>query len=178
MIERKTAKLIRKIKKGNQQAFKQLYDLYADYSLRTAYAITNNTSDAADIVQETFIKVYRNIDSYDIEKPFKPWFYRILVNESNRFLKKKSKEAISIESEQLLDFLNQQVEEPIDNRDVTSALKQLDEKHRTALILKYLNGFTEKEIAEIFELNVNTVKSRLYQGRQRLKRMLGGVKDE
>ncbi|MGJ9458314.1 RNA polymerase sigma factor [Oceanobacillus sp. CF4.6] len=171
-------RLIKKIKKGNQQAFKKLYDIYADYSLRTAYAITNNNSDASDIVQETFIKVYRNIDSFDIKKPFQPWFYQILVNESRRYMKKKSKEAISMENERLLDRLNHQIEEERDFEQLESAMEQLDEHHRTVLILKYLNGFSEKDIAEVLELNVNTVKSRLYKARQQLKAVIGGVADE
>ncbi|WP_085993923.1 RNA polymerase sigma factor [Oceanobacillus senegalensis] len=178
MQDRKTVKLIKKVKKGNQQSFKQLYDLYADYSLRTAYGITGNISDAADIVQETFIKVYRHIDSYDSEKPFKPWFYRILINESRRLLKKRSKDAISVESEQMLDSLHGHETNQLDLDSLHDAIEQLDAKHRTIIILKYLNGFKEKEIAEIFDMNVNTVKSRLYQARQRLKEILGGGKLE
>ncbi|MDY7045959.1 sigma factor [Virgibacillus sp. M23] len=67
MVDKET-RLIKKIKKGNHQAFKKLYDRFADYSLRTAFAITKNQSDASDIVQETFIRVYRNIDSYDMSR--------------------------------------------------------------------------------------------------------------
>ncbi|WP_249869435.1 RNA polymerase sigma factor [Oceanobacillus saliphilus] len=171
-------KLIKKIKKGNQQAFKKLYDRYADYSLRTVYAITNNTSDASDIVQETFIKVYRNIDSYNTAMPFKPWFYQILINESRRYMKKKSKEAINSGSEQLLDHLNYRLEEEQDFEQLESAMDQLGPHHRTVLVLKYLNGFSEKEIAEVLELNVNTVKSRLYKARQQLKAVIGGAADE
>lgn len=99
------SKLIKKIKKGDQQAFKRLYDSYADYALRTAFAITKNKSDASDIVQETFIKVYRNIESYDGVRPFKPWFYQILINESRRYLNRKSRQAISVESDKILDQL-------------------------------------------------------------------------
>ncbi|WP_337018818.1 RNA polymerase sigma factor [Oceanobacillus massiliensis] len=171
-------KLIKKIKKGNQQAFKKLYDKYAGYSLRTAYALTKNSADASDIVQETFIRVFRNIESYDMTKPFRPWFYQILVNESRRYMQKKAKEAISIESEQLLDHLNQQMDEEKDFEQLESALDLLGEHHRTVLVLKYLNGFSEQEIADILQLNINTVKSRLYKARQQLKAALGGVVDE
>ncbi|WP_087973745.1 RNA polymerase sigma factor [Oceanobacillus rekensis] len=171
-------KLIKKIRKGNQHAFKKLYDMYVDYSLRTAYAITKNNSDASDIVQETFIKVYRNINSYDTTKPFRAWFYQILVNESRRYMKRKSKDAISIETEQLLDHLNHQLEKEPDFERLESAMEQLSDDHRTVLILKYLNGFSEKEISEVLALNVNTVKSRLYKARIQLKAVLGGVVDE
>lgn len=168
-------KLIKKIKKGNKHAFKKLYDSYADYAHRTAYGITKNKHDASDIVQETFIKVFRNADSFDITKSFKPWFYQILVNEARRFIKKQSRQAITVEKEETLDFFHQTKEK---NDDLAIALEQLDEGDRTVLILKYINGFKEKEIAEMLELNVNTLKSRLYKARQRLKSAIGGGADE
>lgn len=169
-------KIIKKVKKGKQHAFKKLYDLYADYALRTAYAITNNQNHAADIVQETFIKVYRNIEKFDEERPFKPWFYQILLNESKRYMKKQNKQAIPIESEEMLDYFHEEEYEDYEHLD--RALDQLSEMHRTVLTLKYMNEFTEREIAQMLDLNVNTVKSRLYKGRQRLKSVIGGVTDE
>lgn len=172
------SKLIKKIKKGDQRAFKKLYDVYADYSLRTAYGITGNQADAADIVQEVFIKLYRNIHLFDMKRPFKPWFYQLLVNEARRYIGKKAKQAISVESEELLDYLHTGTEDEVDFEDLEIAMDKLEENHRTVLILKYLNDFTEKEIAEILELNLNTAKSRLYKARRKLKTLMGGVADE
>lgn len=174
----KDGKLIKKIKKGNQQAFRILYDRYANYALRTAYAITRSRSDAADVVQETFIKVYRNIDTFDLNKAFKPWFYRILINESRRFLKKHSRESVTTSSDVLLDYLHQSQNEMKSYENLNIALEYLPENTRTLLILKYLNAFTEKEIADMLELNLSTVKSRLYKARNDLRASLGGVADE
>ena len=168
-------RLIKKVKKGKQHAFKKLYDLYADYALRAAYAITNNQNHSSDIVQETFIKVYRNIEKFDEERPFKPWFYQILLNESKRYMKRQNKHAIPVESEELLDHFHDQDHVHEDDGHIDRALDQLSEMHRTVLTLKYINGFTEREIAQMLELNVNTVKSRLYKGRQRLKTIIGGA---
>ena len=170
-------KLIKKIKKGNQQAFRVLYDSYVDYALRTAYAITKNKSDAADIVQETFIKVFRNIDSFDMNKLFRPWFYRILINESMRFLKRNSREAVT-SSDQLLDYLHHFQNEIRSYENLGIALDNLPKDTRTLLILKYLNAFTEKEIAEMLDISVGAVKSRLYKARNELRAGLGGVADE
>ncbi len=171
-------KVIKKVKKGNQQAFKKLYDSYADYALRSAYAITRNDNHAADIVQETFIKVYRNIEKFDEKRSFKPWFYQILLNESRRYMKRQNKQAIAVESEALIDYFHEQ-DTAYENYDqLDRALDQLSEMHRTVLTLKYINEFTEQEIAGLLELNVNTVKSRLYKGRQRLKAIIGGAVDE
>ncbi|MFD2629748.1 RNA polymerase sigma factor [Oceanobacillus kapialis] len=171
------SKLIKKIKKGDQRAFKKLYDLYADYSLRTAYGITRNQADAADIVQEVFLKLYRNIHQFDIKKPFKPWFYQLLLNEARRYIGKKSKHAVSIETEEILDSLSSTTEHEGDYEELEIALEKLDEHHRTVLILKYVNNFSEKEIAEMLDLNLNTVKSRLFKARGKLKTVMGGAAD-
>lgn len=174
----KEGKLIKNIQKGNQQAFRILYERHVDYALRTAYAITRNRSDAADVVQETFIKVFRNIDTFDLNKAFKPWFYRILINESRRFLSKNSKGNVTTSSDVLVDYLHQSQNEMKSYENLSLALEYLPENTRTLLILKYLNAFTEKEIADMLELNLSTVKSRLYKARNDLRASLGGVTDE
>lgn len=152
-----------------EEAFEELYRLYADQAIRTATAVTLNQASAADIVQETFIRVYRNIDNFDTEKPFKPWFNKILMNECNRYLKKQSR-VIPTE-------INEETDLPAESDtysfeehgDVYDLVQKLDDTQRVPLILKYLNDLADKDIAEILGLNVNTVKSRLFKGRNKLK---------
>lgn len=179
MSKEKEIKWIKKIKKGNERAFKRMYEEYASYALRTAYAITRNSSDASDVVQETFIRIYRNIDSFDIEKPFSSWFYQILLNESRRLLAKRNKHALPVEEEEVLDHLEMQGKRVDADEPLLRALEYLSEEDRSLIILKYIDRFTEKELAAMMELNVNTVKSRLYRARNRLKEIYsGGVVDE
>lgn len=84
--------LIQRLKtEYSDELFEQLYRLYADRAIRTAAAVTGSSAGAADVVQETFIRVYRNLGSYDLSRPFEPWFNRILYNECNRYLKKHAK---------------------------------------------------------------------------------------
>lgn len=170
--------LIGKIKEGDQASFKLLYEQYADYTIRVATAITKNSAYAADAVQETFIRVYNNIQSFDESKPFEPWLYRILVNECNRVLKKQTK-TISIsdymeDSSIMSEEDSYQFEE---YEDLYSAIEDLEDLNRIPIILKYLRGFTESEIADILEVNVNTIKSRLYKGREKLRKMMERYKE-
>jgi RNA polymerase sigma factor (sigma-70 family) len=162
--------MIRNILDGDKESFRIFYEAYADYAIRTASAITRNREMAKDAVQETFIRVYRQIDSYNPELPFDPWFYRILTNECLRFLKKESslsKFELDLENEPSL------AEESFDHlSDLYDTIQSLDDTHRIPIILKYVLGFTEKEIAGILGLNQNTVKSRLFKGRKRLKEQL------
>ena len=83
-------KWVRKIQAGDQAAFREFYEAYAGAAIRTASAITRNREMAKDAVQETFIRVYRQIGSYNPELPFDPWFYRILTNECLRLMKKET----------------------------------------------------------------------------------------
>src|SRR5699024_10501401 len=128
-------------------------------------------------VQETFIKVYRHIESFQEDKSFKAWFYRILINETRTIMARKSRQAIAVEEEKVLDYFAEQTDNESDEQ-LYSALAELRATDRSILMLKYIIGFKEKEIAEMLELNINTVKSRLYQARNRLKRKLGGGVDE
>lgn len=167
-----------KIQSGDKEAFRHFYEDYSEYAIRTASAITKNREVAKDAVQETFIRVYRQIDSYNPDFSFDPWFYRILTNECMRLLKKNSSyskfEHPDLENEPTL------AEESFDSlSDLYDLIQSLDDAHRIPLVLKYVKGFSEKEIAEILGLNQNTVKSRLFKGRKRLKdELLPSVKED
>jgi len=174
MQSSKERNLVKKIQKGNEKAFKKLYDQYASYALRTAFAMTKNNADASDIVQETFIRVYRNIDSFDVKMPFKPWFYRILINEGKRVLDKRKREAMPIESNENLDAIQQTTDRKPMNGKILEALDHVSDDDRTLMILKYVDRFTEKELAETMGINVNTLKSRLLRARKRLKEVYAG----
>lgn len=158
------------MKAGDRQdAFEQLYRLYADKAIRTAAAITLNQASAADVVQETFIRVYRNIENYDIEKPFKPWFNRILMNECHRYLRKHSR-VIPTEIDEQRDLPSESDSYAFDRHgEIYELVQKLDDIHRVPLILKYLNDLADHDIAGILGLNINTVKSRLFKARNKLR---------
>lgn len=166
-------KLIKRIKKGDPEAFATLYHQYAEYALRVAMAITKDVADGSDAVQETFIRVHKNIFKFDLKRPFKPWFYKILVNECRRIMHfstdalpidEKIGNDIQLSEEDVYQFQEYEV--------LYRAIQNLDEINRVPIILKYLQDFSEKEISEVLDLNINTAKSRLYKGRQKLRRML------
>lgn len=165
--------LLQNIKDGDQNAFAELYNKYAGYALRVAMAVTKNKMSAADAVQESFIRVYKNIHSFDIDKSFEPWLYRILINECNRILGKNSNIV-------LVDhFLENNSQEAIKDdhkfekyESLYKAIEGLEENNKIPIVLKYLKGFQENEIAEILGINVNTIKSRIFKGRQKLRKAI------
>lgn len=170
--------LISRIKKGDKQAFRVLYDEYYAQAMRTAYSMTRNQNDADDAVQETFIRVYKNIQSFDASRPFKPWFYQILINEVRRILAKRKSNVdidaivhddLQVESNEA-DFVEKQL--------VHTALNQMNGNHREVLVLKYINDFSEKEISDQLNITVGAVKSRLFQARKKLQHILRGFENE
>ena len=146
-------------------------------------AITKDKMSAADAVQETFIRVYNSANRFDMERPFKPWFYRILINECNRILG-KNPNTVSIE-----DLTWNSIEASTKDEhnfekyeDLYKSIEKLNDLHRVVIVLKYLKDFSEIEISQILEININTVKSRLFKGRQKLRGLIllleGGSNDE
>lgn len=166
-------KTIKKIKKGDKKAFRALYDLYYHSAMRASMSMLKSESDASDVVQETFIRVFKGIHTYDDSKPFKPWFFRILTNEVRRLIQKRK-------PEQDLDQVAQNKLEQThhsrstDKEVLHEAMEQLKETHREALVLKYVEGFSEIEMSSILDISISAVKSRLFQARKLLKEELRG----
>jgi len=162
---------IERILQGDRNAFRTLYDEYFDYAMRTAKLVTKNGEWAKDAVQETFLRVYRHIWQYEKSKPFKPWFYVILLRECYRVMEREKK---VLPFGEQLDKIAAEPKPSDASIDVYEALQALDDLYRIPLILKYLHDYTEKEIAGMLDVNVNTLKSRLLKGREKMKKGLGG----
>lgn len=171
-------KLLQQLKNGDDRAYEDLYRKYGEYALRVATAITRSEANAADAVQETFIRVFYYIHSFDNSKPFEPWFYRILVNECNRSFKKHNL-ALSISDYLENDpmFVQEDSHKFVEYEVLYRAIGELNDINRIPIILKYLKGFKEVEIAEILGVNQNTIKSRLFKGRRQLKSFLNSFKE-
>ena len=158
---------------GDKAAFKIIYEAYAESSLRVCRVILKDDSLAADAVQEAFLRAYLYRGRYDPEKAFKAWLKRIVVNEALRILarQKQRPEVLAFEAEthaaghaDTYGFEKYEV--------LYNALENLPDYQRIPLVLKYVDGFKEAEIAEILGLKPSTVKSRLYDGRQQMKQKL------
>ena len=160
---------------------------FVDALYNTAYRMTRNSEDAEDLVQETYLKAYRYYDKFEQGTNFKAWLFKIMKNTFiNNYRKKQLAPAISDFSEIEESFENQVSEEtarqnknPEDellenvlDEDVQAAMEKLPEDYRMVVLLADLEGFSYKEIAEILEVPVGTVMSRLYRGRRLLEKAM------
>jgi RNA polymerase sigma factor (sigma-70 family) len=178
------AELIKSAQAGDRDALITLLREIESHVYRTAYYILGNEQDAMDAAQEALIRIYTKIESYEEKALFKTWVQRIVTNICiDKF--RRNKPTVSIE-EHNLNFSNEQnVEDEIVLLDVAKeireAIDKLPEHHRAVVVLRYMQDFSYKEIAESLNLPLNTVKSYLFRARQQLQILLheyekGGVR--
>ena len=182
-IETRLALLARK---GDSRAFAELVHLYGDKLYQLAYRMTGNRQDAEDVVQETFLRVYRNLDRYDENLKFSTWIYRIASNLCIDRLRKRrivySLDAAGAEREDLDGYSALPADERTPEHEVVltetqravrQAIETLPVKYRAVMMLRYLQDLSLQEIAEVLELPVTTVMTRVHRAREYLRRKVG-----
>ena len=152
-----------------------------------ALRLTRNPADAEDLVQETFLRAYRGFDGFEEGTNLRAWLYRILTNSFINAYRKKQREPITVEGPDDLDewylfdrlgsrsveaSAESEVLDRIPDADVKKALENLPEGFRMAVLLADVEGFSYKEIAEIMDVPIGTVMSRLHRGRRALEKAL------
>lgn len=171
------------IQNGDRSSYEILVNRYQDDALRLAYHYLHNWEDARDISQDAFVKIFIKAEFFDKTQKFKPWFFRILVNQCINVLNRKKKiKFFSIfhqtnqeNNGMLLDQLqnDDSANEDFQTRQlVWNALNKLTNSHREVLILHEMQGFKEHEISEIMECSVGTVKSRLHYAKEKMRKLL------
>jgi RNA polymerase sigma-70 factor, ECF subfamily len=176
--------LIQQLCHGSLVALGVLYDRYQLMVYRTALAITGDPEAAADLLQDVFLRLHRFVKRVDPQRPLEPWLYRMTANLSYTWVKRHQRWAKSLEdiAEWLVGGKKnpplQQVELNDTWEEVQKALLALPLPHRVVVVLYYIDDLPLQDIADILDIPVGTVKSRLYYGRQALKDHLGLLSGE
>jgi RNA polymerase sigma-70 factor (ECF subfamily) len=152
-----------------------------------AMRMTRNPSDAEDLVQDTYLRAYRGFATFKEGTNLKAWLYRILTNSFINTYRKKQREPQTVEGPEDIDewylydrlggrsvetSAENEVLDQIPDADVKAALESLSENFRLAVLLADVEGFSYKEIAEIMDVPIGTVMSRLHRGRKALEKAL------
>ena len=137
---------------------------------KIGWAHLKNHHDVEDVVHNTVIIVHEKIGQLKEDKYFETWVTTIFINECRSVYRKRKREAENSNSPPA--FVNDQQAET--TLEVLEVLDQLEEIHKEVVILKYIQGFSQKEIAQILELPLGTVKSRLYRGLRTLRKIIEG----
>lgn len=151
--------------KIQEEAERMLIDNYDKY-YRLAYSYVQNEQDALDIVQESAYRVIKDLDKLKERDYLSTWIYRIVIHSAIDSLRKKKRETVSLLEVELVHEDQYQEGDPLE------LLSTLEDKDRALVILKYLEDWKLEEISEIMEMNISTVKSRLYRALKKLKVIL------
>jgi RNA polymerase sigma-70 factor, ECF subfamily len=174
---------------ADQALFSDLAMEYMPALYTAAMRMTRNSADAEDLVQETYLKAYRAFSSFELGTNLKAWLYRILTNTYiNTYRAKKRRPEIAdvedvedlylyrhLSGDQATGLGRSAEDEALDrftDTDVKAAIEALPETFRMAVLLADVEGFSYKEIAEITEVPIGTVMSRIHRGRKALQKAL------
>lgn len=169
-------KLIKRCQRGDQQAFDDLIRLYYSYVSGFLLKACNDRYLCEDLTQETFLKMIQNIEKYDLKSKtaFGTWLIAIAKNCYIDWLRRNKTQMEDIDSFQFEDSVNieQQVSQKMEYEQVMEALQSLPPEQAEAIRLKYLEDMTLAEIAERFNVQPKTIKSRIHDGTMKLRKKL------
>jgi RNA polymerase sigma-70 factor (ECF subfamily) len=184
------AAFVAELRAGSQEAFAYLLAVYQNPVYNLVWHVVENAADAADVLQDVFVKVFRGIKGFNGESSLKTWIYRIAVHEASNhrrgWIRRHWREPVSVDdtespsaaaasqaasSERDPYQVLEQAEREVA---VRHALASLAPPYRTVLVLREIEGLPYEEIAQVLGLAEGTVKSRLLRGRELLRRKLAG----
>ena len=171
--------LIERARSGDGEAYAALVRAHQQIAFRTAWLICGNSSEAEDVIQESFIKAWRTLGRFRSGSPFKPWLLTIVANEARSRGRRSARRSRLMEQLAADERLSGGAVPPPeaavlrdeDAREVLLALGALGERHREIISLRYLLDLSEAEIAAVLGIRRGTVKSRLSRALERLREL-------
>ena len=186
--------LVRLCQGGDIEATERLIVRYQDRIYNVIFKIVGNSDDAAELTQETFVKVIEKVTTFKAKSSFYTWLFRVAVNTALNFCRKSFKVSTqSIDApvgtdnadsaKRLSDFLKDTTEpDPAEvaqnieiNEIITKALAKLQEDHRAVIVLRDIEGMSYEEVSKTLKLEIGTVKSRISRARAQLREILSAV---
>lgn len=159
------------------EAMQHIDDLY-----RTAKRLTRNETEADDLVQETYMQAWKSFGQYELGTNCRAWLYKILFNKYDHHRRKQYTQSRYFQEADELVFelsaATQPIPEFLTDREIISALDKLPEHYRSVVLLADVHEFDYKEVAQILDIPMGTVMSRLNRARTQLKKSLAGVARE
>jgi RNA polymerase sigma-70 factor (ECF subfamily) len=180
--------LVARALRGEKGAFRELFDRHRSGAYRVAYRFVGNHEDALDVVQESFVKVYRSLGAFERRSQFKTWLMRIVTNTALDLRRSRGSSSATPLSDEIVETLGEEsqperrIDTPIEKMEygelreaLNRALARLSDAHRTVFVLHAEEGLTYREIAEIAGISEGTVMSRLFHARKNLQKILSNA---
>lgn len=159
--------------RGDRVSQKLLYKEFYNYGMSISLRYAGNRDEASEILNDSFMKIFSNLKKFDLQKPFKPWLRKILVNTSINHYHKKRRE-IRVEEMQKAknEWDSEKILSGISYQEVIGLLQKLPPAYRTVFNLYVIEGYTHEEIAGMLNIATGTSKSNLYKAKEQLKLIL------
>ena len=178
--------LVAALRAGEQAAYEALIDRYEQPVFSIVSRVLDHAGEAADVTQEVFLKIFRKIDAFRGDSTLKTWIYRIAVNEAHnhrRWFGRHRRQEVALDPEDgrqgVCDLVADRGPSPYEmardretHRLIENALQRISVQYRAALVLREVEGLRYEEIAEILEVSLGTVKSRILRGREALRKVV------
>ena len=156
--------------KRNRTSQNALYRLFYPYGMSICMRYVDNEAEAVSVVNDSFLKVFKNVKKYDLEKPFKPWFRKILVNTAINQLKKQKKFKMEVSMDEAKNISTREdALSRIGYQELMAMVQSLSLAYRTVFNMYVIDGFKHQEIAEKLGITVSTSKSNLTRARAKLQ---------
>ena len=164
--------LVESCKQGNVLGFKELYQRYSKAMFNTSLRIVNNEADGEDIIQESFIDAFKNIERFNYHSTFGAWLKRIVINKSINHLRDKKLKLVEINQTIISDLENDEAfdETEIEYKvaEIKKAVSMLPDGYRTVFTLNAFEGYDYDEIAEILGITTSTVRTQYHRAKKQL----------
>ena len=172
--------IIARAKEGDERAFSDLVRYYQKYAFNLAFRLVCNEEAAKDVVQDSFIKIWKNIRSYKTEMKFTTWMYKIVTNTAIDYKRGMTNETLNIDEVGYnLALRSENPESKITNDELANfirlATNKLSEKQRAVFILKDIQGCSSHEVGKLLNQSATSIKSNLYHARKAVKNYLNKV---
>lgn len=168
------SELINNVRAGSEESFDQLIQSYQNHVYNVAYSFTKNSENALDISQDVFIKVYKNLSAFRGDSQFRTWVTRIAFNESQNWLKKNKRHMQMQDINESPDHVVHEDEVLVEENKtiLLRSLYELNTKYRTAVVLRYFENYSIREISSVLGCSEGVVKNMLFRSLQKLKNYL------
>ncbi len=173
------ADIVARAARGDKAAFSQIVEIYQNKVYGICLRMLKNEPDALDASQDTFLKIYRSLGRYQKRAAFSTWVYHIATNTCLDALRKKANHPVLALDEEISPAHSEASAEAtvlkkFDMGDVAAAIDALDDEKRLAIVLRDIYGLSYEEIAQITNVNLGTLKSRISRARAQLRNQLCG----
>ncbi len=164
--------VINRCKKGDNLAFKEIYNLYNKAMYNISFRLLNNLDDSNDVLQESFTKAFQNIHNFENEAAFGSWIKRVVINHSIDLLKKKKNNAISIDQIEIVEEIDEPNDIKYDIEIVKKCIQELPDGYRIVLTLYLFEDYSHKEIANTLKISEGTSKSQYNRAKKKIIQLI------